>query len=375
MNPEFPRRRFLTGAAGVGAGVGAAALFAPASANALSFPSPEEDDTPPLQDSVIRFDGVHQAGISTDRQTNARFIGFNLLEGVERPGLRNLMRAWTGVARQLCEGDEVSSDLVPELGQVTANLTVTIGFGAGAFAVAEREDEAPEWLGLFEEGEENPWAGADLLLQICCDDPMTLSHCSRLLIREGSVHTEVQWIQDGFSLPDGSLRPGENPRGMFGPPTGLENPIGGVDLDRTVWFEEGPAWLRGGTSVVVRRKAIDMAAWDAVPRSTREELLGVAIEDGQPNGGGEAALRQPPEESPNQRMLARPYSFDEAVAQGEVEVLFQKDPETQFVPVEERLTEANLLGNWVDIQGAAAFVLPRGTMSDEYWAQDLLEGE
>lgn len=383
MSGKVPRRRFLAGA---GVGVGAAALFAPASAQALAIPSSEDDDTPPLQDSTVYFDGRHQAGVTTRRQTHARFIGFNLVEGVERDGLRNLMRAWTDVARHLCEGEPLPNDLAPELGQVPANLTVTLGLGGGAFIAAERPEEAPAWLDLFGEGAEgepptedddapgNPWAGADLLLQICADDPMTVSHCSRMLIREGSVHTEVAWLQDGFVLPDGSLRPGENPRGMFGPPTGLTNPVGDVDLERTVWIEEGPAWIRGGTAVVLRRRAIDFAAWDAVPRMRREALLGVSIDDGRPNGGGEAALREPPEEFPNQRMLDRPYSFDDGAAQGEVEVFFQKDPETQFVPIEERLAEPALLDEWVSAEGSAVFVVPRGVLSDEYWAQDLLAG-
>lgn len=60
---------------------------------------------------------------------------------------------------------------------------------------------------------------------------------------------------------------------------------------------------------------------------------------------------------------------------GQIFICFQKDPMTQFVPIQQRLDDRDQLNTWITHIGSGVYWVPPGTRSsDEYWAQQLLSG-
>ncbi|MBV7295343.1 Dyp-type peroxidase [Corynebacterium sp. TAE3-ERU12] len=420
MSTKFPRRRFLLG---FGLGSGAAVMAAPA-AQALSWPSPEpEEQLPALQVAKVPFDGEHQAGIDTPRQTNARFVALDLRPDIGVVQLQNLMRLLTADARLLTDGEPIPSDLAHELSVAPANLTITVGLGEGFFRAAGRAEAIPEWLTALPEypGDEleDRFSGGDLFLQICADDAMTVAHTTRLLLRDAAEYATIRWAQHGELQEPAALAKNEVPRSYMGYQIGIVNPTDKADRDKVVWIDEGPDWLRGGTAVVVRRVLTNINSWQRLPRAEREAVVGRKLDTGAPLTGRVAgdtprfqdtdidgqpvidpnshiALARPPEELPNQRMLRRSYPFEQTVVgapapesdspqatetidpfagteTGTMFVAFQKDPLAQFDQIRQRLGDRDRFLAYTTTVGSAVFVIPRGTGPDEYWAQSLLE--
>ena len=52
-----------------------------------------------------------------------------------------------------------------------------------------------------------------------------------------------------------------------------------------MWADDGPAWLHGGTTLVVRRIRAEMETWDAVDRTAREFTVGRRLDTGAPLTG------------------------------------------------------------------------------------------
>lgn len=86
---------------------------------------------------------------------------------------------------------------------------------------------------------------------------------------------------------------------------------------------------------------------------------------------------------PEQRILRRPYNYDlppdmsagQLSNSGQIFICFQKDPMTQFVPIQQRLDDRDQLNTWITHIGSGVYWVPPGTRSsDEYWAQQLLSG-
>ncbi|MEJ5919734.1 MULTISPECIES: Dyp-type peroxidase [unclassified Corynebacterium] len=410
MSAHVSRRGFLAGL-GIGAAATGAAVSqgAPvANAVGLERPKPEEPK-PPLQEAVVPFDGVHQAGIQTASQAHLWMIAFSIKEGVDKEKLRRLLSVWTTDARDMAAGKAPRTDLEPEMYQSPANLTITLGLGEGFFKAAGVEDKKPEWLKPLPEYKtdqlDEKWNDGDLCLQVCADDPMMLSHASRYMIRNGAPYVDVKWVQEGFLPAHGSLKPGETPRNRFGQLDGTVNPRTDDEFNDQVWIDEGPAWLRGGSCLVVRRIEMDIDGWDILDRPSREEVTGRTLDTGAPLGGknefdpvdpdatdeyglplidknSHVALAMPPKDDPEQKLHRRVYTYDLPPEPdhrftsntGLIFACYQKDPLKQFDPIQKRLDELDRLNQWIFHIGSAVFVMPRGTKEDEYWAQDLLEG-
>lgn len=416
MSEGISRRLFLGGGAAAAVGLGAAACAEDESSSTAAAA-----ETSPTA-MTVDFDGPHQAGVSTPEQFQCHLLGFNLLDGVGREEIVRLMRVWTDDSRRMTQGTPGLADLEGELLQAPANLTITVGFGPGLLEAAGLRDRAPEWLAPLPayptDQLDDRWGQTDLVVQVCGDDALTVSHAARYLVKGGSRYTTVAWIQDGFLGGAGTSAvntvPGEvdgqsrraTPRNKFGQLDGTINPRTSEDFSRLVWIEQddvSPDWMVGGTAMVVRRIAMHLDTWDIVDRPTREVVVGRRLADGAPLTGGDEftdpdmeardetgllvidpnshmARARPPSDKPDQQLLRRVYTYDrfgEAGAEptndvGLMFICFQKNPLEQFHPIQQRLSEADRLNEWITHIGSAVYAVPPGTSEDEYWGQALL---
>ncbi|WP_080794686.1 Dyp-type peroxidase [Corynebacterium pacaense] len=405
------RRGFLTGATVV-AGGGALAACTSREGGVQSVA--QASTSAVLAQQVVPFDGARQAGVSTPHQANLNLVAFTLRPGVDRTAIKRLMRLWTEDARQLTRGRTPLGSLEPEMATRPANLTITCGFGSRFFDISGIPERRPRWLhpipAFTRDKLDERWGEADLVLQVCSDDPVTLSHATRHMIRSGVNYVSTRWFQSGFLNANGVLDDGETPRNLFGQKDGTVNPRSEEDLSGSVWIDEGPASIRDGTCMVVRRIAMDLDDWEILDRGSREVSVGRTLGSGAPlTGGGEfdeadygavddrglpvidpashMARAKPPEGHPEQVILRRVYNYDlepdptsELLSNsGLVFICFQKDPDQQFTPIQRRLDEMDRLNQWITHIGSAVFLVPPGTdpedpLRDDYWGAGLLEG-
>ena len=390
-----PRRRtvLLTGLAGAGAGVVTGAGAAVARERATPAPDLRLERA---RASARPFRGEHQAGILEAPPPYAAFVALDLHAGADRDAVRRLLTVWTDDIERLTAGRGPLTDLEPELAAVPASLTVTVGVGPRVVALAGAE--RPAWLAplpAFPQIDRllAEWSGGDLLLQICAESPTTVSHAQRRLTAGVADLAAVRWVQRGFREPFEG--PGVPMRNLLGQVDGTVQPdVTGLDADLLWVGDDGPAWLHGGSSVVVRRIGMRLDAWDRVDRLSRENAIGRRLDTGAPVTGGRvdtpadleatdelgfhvvddaAHLRRAHATAPHERFLRRPYSYDDGVGAethvGLVFVAYQADPVRQFVPVQRRLAEMDLLNLWTVPVGSAVFAVLPGARSGEVLGQ------
>lgn len=350
---------------------------------------------------TIAFYGEHQAGIATPAPSHAVLLALDLLPATDAEALVRLLRILTDDAARLMGGRAALADTEPELAQVPAHLTVTVGFGPDLLRRAGAA--VPSWLRPLPafgiDRLQDRWSGGDLLLQICADDPVTVAHAQRMLLKDSRAFVRLRWTQRGFRRAHGAVHPGTTMRNLFGQVDGTANPaIGSADLEQVVWIPEGP-WA-GGTSMVVRRIAMNLERWDELDRSGREQAIGRRLDTGAPlTGGGEhtqpdleaqgphgfpvigdfAHLRRARTDDARQRILRRPYNYDEPADphtgisdSGLVFVSLQADPVAQFVPIQQRLDELDLLNEWTTPIGSAVFAIPPGCAKGSFLGEAVL---
>ena len=419
------RRTVITGAAGVGvgavAGASAHALLSPPRSDMSALGRKPADIA--LTDATAGFYGEHQQGIATESQAHARFIAIDLNENLHAEAIQRLLRILTNDAAALTRGTAPLTDQEPELAQVSANLTVTIGFGSRIFDIAAPEKK-PGWLAPLPafpaiDKLQDAYTGGDLLLQLCCDDLTVLSHAQRMLTKDTRSFGRIRWVQNGFLRAFGAGT--GTPRNLFGQVDGTVNPTadpaanpgrGGASLDDIVWGKGNAsagypqAWEPGGTSVVIRRIHMNLDTWDEVDTPAREDAIGRKLSNGAPLTGTKEfddpdfaktnnlgfemiapyahirrARGEELDKKPWERILRRAYNYDEPVANagglsrhGEVSggisnaglifVAYQTDPVQQFVPIQKRLEKLDMLNTWTIPIGSAVFAIPAGVREE-----------
>lgn len=407
---KLSRRGFLSGAA-VTAGSSALVACSNAQEGGENGLSPEEIEVR-LKSQTVAFDGVHQAGIDTPGQAHVNLVGFNLVDDMDKTKLVNLMRTWTEDARALCAGQSPVGSLEPEMAVTPANLTITCGFGPKVFEVAGKESVKPDWLRPipeFEHDDLDPaWGQTDIVLQVCCDDPLTLAHAVRHMIRSSSWYVETAWMQQGFANADGAKASNQTARNLFGQVDGTVNPQTPEDFDYQVWIDEGEAWAMGGSAMVIRRIRMNLDTWEMLDRGSREQVIGRDLEKGAPLSGGDEhtpadfeatdnyglpwidpashmARARPTIDNPEQVLLRRPFSYDlppepgsdQLSNSGLLFICFQKNPDKQFTPIQQRLDEQDRLNEWITHIGSSVYFIPPGVSTDgsspdSFWAERLL---
>lgn len=393
------RRSLLLG--GAVAGVGAATAIGADQALRRDAPPAARSEPGDVLNGTqtVPFHGAHQAGVAVPPQAHAMHIALDLRDGVDREALGRLMRVLSDDAARLTQGEPALADTEPELAAVPARLTVTFGFGPGL--VERAGGSAPPWLAAlpaFGVDRLDPaWCDGDLLLEIASDDSVTVAHAVRMLLKGTDAFATVRWAQPGFRRAYGSEVSGTTMRNLFGQVDGTVNLQAGTeDFDRLVWCPSEAGWLAGGSSLVIRRIALDMAGWDRLDRPGREQSVGRTLDTGAPLTGSQEGdepdftalspvgfpvipefshIRRARSDNPDERFYRRAYNYEDPPGQGGSGLLFtsfQADPLTQFVPIQQRLDDLDLLNEWTTPVGSAVFAIPPGCGPDGFVCETLL---
>ena len=403
------RRGFLLGGVAVaGAGVG----------GLVGHVADPEKATPAPADRVS-FYGDRQAGIATPPQQRLAFAAYDLVT-TDRAALQQLLKTWTDAAAAMCAGQMVPGDSTTPAappadtgeaaGLSPANLTVTIGFGPslfdGRFGLAGKRPAALADLPRFPKDQLDPRdSNGDLCIQACADDPVVAFHAIRNLARLGRGTVTMRWSQLGFGKAASTSAAEETPRNLFGFKDGTRNieTSDAAGMDQHVWVggESDQPWMRGGSYLVSRRIRMKIEAWDRDYLSDQEAVFGRAKVSGAPLTGtgehdapdfaatgpdGQPAIPMDShmrlaahENNGGVRILRRGYSYTDGMFSdsGELNaglffIAYQKDPRTQFVPLQRKLAQNDALNEYIEHVGSGLFACPHGVSTPgDFWGSAL----
>jgi deferrochelatase/peroxidase EfeB len=318
-----------------------------------------------------------------------RITAFDLVDGAER---RDLMRDWSQLAAKLTRRERAS------------RLTLTFGFGPGFFeGVPGLERKRPAALKplppFFGDALDPARSNGDLALQACADDADVARAAIVRLTAHVAGAVAPRWTQLGFGRASITTVRERTPRNLMGFKDGTNN-ITADDahaMRRYVWVgpRDRPAWLRGGSYLVVRRIRIRLDAWDATPVERQERVIGRRKRSGAPLGGRrerdavdfdagveegnpviptDAHIRlSSPHANGGMQLLRRSYDFSDAPGdEGLIFVAFMRHPR-QFVTIQRRLGERDdALGDFISHESSALFACPPGGARGGYVGDGLL---
>ncbi|MEV4709006.1 Dyp-type peroxidase [Actinoplanes sp. NPDC049316] len=382
--------------AALSVGAAAAAAGALATAAAMKDSAPPGVAAAPPHDGTAAepFHGPRQAGVETHAQAHAAFVAFGLHRGTDRAALGRLLRLLSDDAARLTRGEPALADTEAELSLLPARLTVTFGFGPGLYRAAGLAAPVRDLPGFSIDRLLPRWTGGDLLLQICADDPVTVAHAQRVLIKDAVPFAAVRWVQQGFRRGRGIQDDTQTQRNLLGQLDGTRNPeIGSPAFAAAVWRPDG------SSTVVVRRIRAEMERWDRLGRRDKELAVGRRLDSGAPLTGvherdepdftavDAAGLPVMPDfahvtrahvSDEALRILRRPYNYDGAPGadgradSGLIFVSYQADVDRQFVPIQRRLAERDLLNEWITPVGSAVFAVPPGCAPGGWVGEEVL---
>lgn len=391
---RFDRRTLFTGGAvGVGLGGALGALGAFGASRAFGGDSGDGGSSTALDPSTFGEEslpchGPHQAGITTPRVAHIRFVAYRLRPSTDADALQRMFRVLTGDIEGLTSGESPLADPEPELAERPARLTITVGVGP---ELVNRVDIAkrPEWLAPLPAFSRDQlgsgYDGGDLLLILQADDTLPLAHAHRMLHRDILGFAEPHWSQQGFRQARGADESGRTMRNLMGQVDGTINPSPEEeDFASLVWLGPESGWLSGGSALVLRRIRMELDKWDLLDRPGREASIGRRLSDGSPLSAPEgesdehtpadfeakdalgfsaipvaAHIRRAHSTDPSERIFRMAANYDDGAESGLLFACYQRDPLRQFVPIQQRLDEADVLNEWVTHVGSGVFaVLP-----------------
>ena len=435
LSKDVSRRGVLLGAGGVIGGglVGAAGGYSVASTGAPAAPGELQQTvsvsagvantkvsvSQPYGTDTVSFYGARQAGIDSPIQAHGIFIGLNLHDDSDADRIAAMMRLLTDDAARLTQGRGALADLDEELAAAPARLTVTFGFGSEVF---ERTNSSlkPYWLKPLPEygiDQLDPaFTGGDVVIQVQGDDAMSVAHARRMLLKDARAFASVAWIQNGFTHARASHPEGTTVRNLFGQVDGSTNSAqDSIETERIVWgVGEGDGngtkdlqpWIENGTSMVIRRIAMNVDEWDELDRPAQEDVIGRKLGSGAPLTGqnehdepdfeaiGPAGfpvisdishIRRARTSDSDEAMIRRSYNYDEEPSSsgnelygqtgisetGLIFVAFQCDVDQQYIPVQDRLAESDHLNLWTIPVGSAVFAIPPGCQEGGFIGEEL----
>ncbi|MBW3084458.1 putative deferrochelatase/peroxidase EfeN [Austwickia sp. TVS 96-490-7B] len=352
------------------------------------------------------FFGRHQSGILTRQQAYGVFLGLNLRPGSDLAKVATLLTLLSDDAARLTRGAPPLGALEDDIARLPARLTVTFGFGVGLFRAIGKPQAIPADLAAlpsFPTDKLQPrWGQTDLVLQICSDEPVTLSYAQRRLARDAAAFATVAWVQSGFVNAVGTEKSGTTARNLMGMRDGTANESDPAQAAQVVWCTDTAyPHLVDGSHLVIRRIPIDLEAWDDLEVAAKEAGFGRRISDGSPltgrverdpvdrnakdkdgfpvvNPAAHAARAQA--RTAGERMIRRAYNYDSGLTPegqtdaGLIFACYQKDVTSAFVTVQRRLAEKDMLNLWTTHIGSASYAVPPGAAEGQYVGQRLLEG-
>ncbi len=284
-----------------------------------------------------------------------------------------------------------------------AGLTITFGFGPSLFdrrfGLAARRPEAlidlPHFAG---DALIDTLVGGDLCIQACSDDPQVAVHAIRNLSRIAFGRASVRWSQLGFGRTSSTTRAQTTPRNLFGFKDGTANVRAEdtTEIERTVWVGAddnargggAASWMTGGSYLVTRTIRMTIETWDRASLREQENVVGRAKVSGAPLSGGtefsppdfvatgsdSTPLIAPPSHLRNAHpaqnggasILRRGYNFVDGhdglgrLNAGLFFICFQRDPRTQFVPIQQNLARHDSLNEYTSHVGSGIFAVPPG---------------
>ena len=372
--------------------------------------------------NVYPFLGPHQAGIATPVQDHLHFAAFDMADGATRADVETLLRDWSYAAFRMTQGLAVSAtgavdgdpqvppdDTGEALDLPVSGLTVTIGLGAGLFekggvdrfGLGDRRPPALERLPPFVgDALKTDWSHGDLCLQVCADDPQVAVHAVRNLARIAFGRAAIRWSQMGFGRTSKTTTAQQTPRNLMGFKDGTNNILAEdrAALDEFVWVadRDQPAWLAGGSYLVVRKIEMLIEAWDRVRLAEQETIFGRTKRAGAPlSGGGEFTVPDfgahagdapvidgaahvrlaHPSNNGGTRILRRGYNYVDGnnpygrLDAGLLFISYQRSVE-QFVALQKALS-SDLLNEYIRHVGSAVFVVPRGSSAGGFVGETL----
>jgi dye decolorizing peroxidase len=399
---KFTRRGFLAGAsasAGALVGASAGALIA---GQQVASAAEIAAQTAVLKRSE-KFHGKHQNGIELELQTFTNFVSLEIGSDTDRNAMKRWMKVLTDDIERLTSGRPILADAQPQLALGPARLTVTVGFGPNLFKKLGLESQQPESLkdlpAFKVDALREEFSGGDVLLHVSADDPVVLSHAVRSLISDSMAFATVKWTQQGFSNAQGVVPSGVRQRNLMGQVDGTDNPeFGSDDFSNQVWIEDGPEWIRGGTILVLRRIAMHLNTWDKLGRTDKEQVIGRHLDTGAPLGQKNetdpldlnavdgrglkvipnfAHVRRASPTNPKERFFRRPFNYEVGTAAdgtpdvGLLWTAYQRNVNEQFLPVQRRLDEFDLLSKWTTPIGSSVWGIAHGVKKGNVLADDL----
>jgi deferrochelatase/peroxidase EfeB len=418
--PGVSRRGLLSalGIGALGAGVGAAAA---AGGETLVTAA---TGTAPASPRTVDFHGLHQAGITTAAQDRLHFAAFDVADGVDREGLVALLKAWTSAAARMTAGlgagpgpvsggdyDAPPDDTGEALGLSPGRLTITFGFGPSLFTDAKGRDRfgiagrrpAPLVDLPSFPGEQLVAASSDgdLCVQACSDDPQVAVHAIRNLSRIAFGTAAMRWSQLGFGRTSSTTRAQVTARNLFGFKDGTAN-LKAEDADAVganVWAGEVDGWMQHGSYLTVRKIRMRIETWDHQRLAEQEQVIGRSKPEGAPLSGGTEYTRPDftakgdggplipvdshvhlahPAVNGGAQLLRRGYNFADGnddlglLNAGLFFLAYQRDPRTQFIPIQRRLAASDRMNEYVVHVGSGVFAIPPGAAKGSYIGASLL---
>ncbi|GGO28690.1 peroxidase [Microbispora rosea subsp. aerata] len=369
----------------------------------------------------VPFYGPHQAGITTPAQDRLHFVAFDVITK-RKAELVELLQEWTAAAARMTQGKDAGTfgavggapeappdDTGEALGLPASGLTLTVGFGPSLFderfGLAGRRPPALADLPAFPGEDLQPEiSGGDICVQACAHDPQVAVHAIRNLARIGFGKVSVRYSQLGFGRTSSTSRAQATPRNLMGFKDGTSNlKLEDTDMLRDhLWAApgDGPAWMDGGTYLVTRKIRMHIETWDRAPLAEQEAIFGRDKGEGAPlTGTGEFdppdfAKKGPdgtpviadnahvrlahPDSHGGARLLRRGYNYvDGSDGLGRLDaglffMAYQRDPRTQFVPIQRMLSEKDALNEYIKHVSSGLFACPPGVADGgDYWGRAL----